>query len=234
MSYIIIDAYHFVPNIINVGNRRLGMNIQDNLGWKEHFTGKNGLFSCLNKRLFAIRRVKRHVPSNKLPRLAHALWTSKLRYGLQLCSNVRLKETDSHNAYMQAAQISQNKMLRLLNNTTLSDRISTEDLLNTTNMLSVNQLAANIKLNEAWKACNVENYPIQLEPNHDNLIPNDRIVRSTTTRHWKEDGKTNTARDSFSRSTAKIWNQAPTNIKECKSITLAKKLIKTYCKSLPV
>ena len=85
-----------------------------------------------------------------------------------------------------------------------------------------------------WKACNVENYPIQLEPNHDNLIPNDRIVRSTTTRHWKEDGKTNTARDSFSRSTAKIWNQAPTNIKECKSITLAKKLIKTYCKSLPV
>ena len=36
----------------------LGMNIQDNLGWKEHFTGTNGLFASLNKRLFAIRRIK--------------------------------------------------------------------------------------------------------------------------------------------------------------------------------
>ena len=26
----------------------LGMNIQDNLGWKEHFTGKNGLLACRN------------------------------------------------------------------------------------------------------------------------------------------------------------------------------------------
>ena len=41
----------------------LGMNIQDDLGWKEHFTGKNGLFSCLNKRLFAIRRIKNYGPT---------------------------------------------------------------------------------------------------------------------------------------------------------------------------
>ena len=42
----------------------LGMKIQDDLGWKEHFSGKNGLISSLNKRLFAIRRVSNHVPQD--------------------------------------------------------------------------------------------------------------------------------------------------------------------------
>ena len=39
----------------------LGMNIQENLEWSEHFFGKNGLISSLNKRLFAIRRVSNHI-----------------------------------------------------------------------------------------------------------------------------------------------------------------------------
>ena len=212
----------------------LGMNIQDNLGWKEHFTGTNGLFASLNKRLFAIRRIKNHIPTEKLPRLAHALWISKLRYGLQLCSQVRLKDSDSLNTYMQAAQISQNKMLRLLNNSTLSDRVPTIDLLKKANMLSVNQLSACIKLTEAWKACNIELYPIQLERNHENLIANDRSTRLNTRRIWKEDGKSTTACDSFSRSTAKIWNQAPQAIKKALTLTKAKTLIKDYCKSLPI
>ena len=71
----------------------LGMKLQDDLGWKEHFLGKNGLIAQLNKRLFAIRRISNHVPQDKLIKLAHALWMSKLRYGLQLCSNTRLKDT---------------------------------------------------------------------------------------------------------------------------------------------
>ena len=211
----------------------LGMNIQDNLGWKEHFTDKNGLLSCLNKRLFAIRRVKNHIPSEKLPKLAHALWTSKLRYGLQLCSTVRTNETDSLNTNMQAVQVAQNKMLRLLDNSTLSDRIHTVDLLKKANMLSVNQLAASIKLTEAWKSCNMENYPIQLEPNHENHTPNDRVTRPHIRRLWKEDGKTVSARESFSRSTAKLWNQAPQVLKEAATLPLAKKQIKLYCQSLP-
>ena len=57
---------------------------------------------------------------------------------------------------MQAAQEAQNKMLRLLDNSTLADRKSTVELLNNANMLSVNQLAASIKMTEAWKSCNIE------------------------------------------------------------------------------
>ena len=66
------------------------------------------------------------------------------------------------------------------------------------------------------------------------LIPNEKIVRPHTNRKWKEDGKSNTARDSFTRSAAKLWNQAPASIKEANSLTLAKKHIKVYCENLPI
>ena len=51
---------------------------------------------------------------------------------------------------------------------------------------------------------------------------------------WKEAGKTNVARGSFTRSAAKIWNQAPQTIKDCITLSLAKKAIKSYCQTLPV
>ena len=73
-----------------------------------------------------------------------------------------------------------------------------------------------------------------MEKTHENLVPNDRIVRPNTTRQWKEDGRTAAARDSFTRSTAKIWNQAPLEIKNAKSIGIVKKLIKDYCTTLPI
>ena len=149
------------PISINVGKdivpqskstKLLGMQIEENQGWKQHYSGKGGLIASLNKRLFAIRRVSNHIPKDKLLQLAHALWISKLRYGLQLCSNVRTNESEPKNSNMKAAQIAQNKLLRLLNNTSMKDRVSTEDLLKNTGLLSVNQLAASIKLLEVYPA----------------------------------------------------------------------------------
>ena len=210
------------------------MKLQDDLGWNEHFNGKNGLISSLNKRLFAIRRLSNHVPPMHLLKLAHALWMSKLRYGLQLCSNVRLHESDPSSINLKAVQIAQNKLLRLLDNSTLKDRKHSKDLLAKFNLLSVNQTAIQIKLMEAWKATHLQDYPTQMEKNEENLIPTSRELRPTSIRHWKEDGKTCAARESFSRNSAKIWNQAPKVVTESGTLSLAKKNVKEYCKMLPV
>ena len=210
------------------------MKLQDDLGWKEHFYGKNGLISSLNKRLFAIRRISNHVPNEKLIKLAHALWMSKLRYGLQLCSNIRLKDSDPTSTNLKDVQIAQNKLLRLLDNSSIMERKHAKDLLNKFDLLSVNQTAIQIKLTEAWKATHLPNYPTQMEKNEENLLPNTRTLRPDSTRLWKEDGKTCTARESFSRNTAKIWNQAPKSIKEALSLNITNKSIKEYCKNLPV
>jgi hypothetical protein len=64
---------------------------------------------------------------------------------------------------MTMAQSSQNKMLRILDGALVSERKSTKTLLNNQNMLSVNQIAAQIKLTEMWKASKDPQYPIKNE-----------------------------------------------------------------------
>ena len=111
----------------------------------------------------------------------------------------------------------------MLINAPYNDRTSTNVLLKETGLLSVNQLAASIKMCEVWKAENVPNYPVQLEPNQ--LVPTytERSVRPTTNRKWNQDGKTVAAHESFSRNAAKLWNSAPLSIKTAKNLNLAKK-----------
>ena len=45
----------------------------------------------------------------------------------------------------------QNKLLRMITNTKLTDRVSTETLLKQTNSMSVNQINGQIKIQEIWK-----------------------------------------------------------------------------------
>ena len=65
--------------------------------WTSHYWGKNGLIPALNKKLFAIRRLANHIPREKLKNVVDCLWMSKLRYGLQLCTKVRLTEEERKN-----------------------------------------------------------------------------------------------------------------------------------------
>ena len=53
-----------------------------------------------------------------------------------------------------------------ITNHKIKDHISTQDLLLKTNLPSVNQLAAIIKLTEAWKCMNNANYHIQLDESY--------------------------------------------------------------------
>jgi hypothetical protein len=104
--------------------------------------------SCLslNQRLFMVKRISNHISKNKVRKVVDSLWTSKLRYGLQLCSKVRLTEEQSKSLYMTMVQRLQNKMLRILDGALVLDRKSTINLLDYQNMLSINQITAQIKL----------------------------------------------------------------------------------------
>ena len=115
----------------------------------------------------------------------------------------------------------------------MSSSSSTDELLKNTGMLSVNQLAASIKALEVWKSINNVNYPIQLEPNNKVLNNSERLMRPSTCRIWNQDARTGPEKESFSRNAAKIWNMAPKEIKDIKSLPRAKKAIKEWCKRLP-
>ena len=70
-------------------------------------------------------------------------FNSKLRYGLQLFGKVRRLPTDPTNQDMDYIQLVQNKLLRMITITKLSDKVPASDLLDRTNMLSVNPIFNN-------------------------------------------------------------------------------------------
>ena len=101
------------------------------------------------------------------------------------------------------------------------------------NLLSINQINAQIKLTETWKAIN-----------NDKVIPinslkikqkeGDRMSRSATNGNLMELGTSNMARQTFINDSARVWNRAPQTIKNCSSLYSAKKEIKKFVKTLPV
>ena len=95
-----------------------------------------------------------------------------------------------------------------------------------------NQLAGEIKLTEAWKATHIEEYPFKLEVNNPNREENDRSVRQTTTKQWKDSAKTKAASESLSIDAARLWNNATVEIKNAPTLRGAKREIKKFCKTL--
>ena len=119
----------------------------------------------------------------------------------------------------------QNKLLRALNGSKISEHISNKSMLIKFKMLSVNQMNAQIKLTEMWKSTHITNYPIKSE-----LLVN--LTEGTNTRSrnagfLKEGKVTVKSQRTFTNDAIHIWNQAPSYIKECISFNSAKKQSKS-------
>jgi hypothetical protein len=211
----------------------LGVQIEESQEWGEHL---KSLITSLNQRLFMIRRVSRQLPKNKLMSVVHSLWISKLRYGLQLCTTVQLNSEEGKTQTMRVLQLAQNRLLRLLGKVKLSQHVSIRSLLERFNLLSVNQLSAEIKLTEVWKTVHVENSPMNLEPFKptSNNNTNNHQLRPTKTRVFNDIARLKMSKSSFNIDSARIWNRAPEEIKCATTLGIAKKAIKIFCKTLPI
>ena len=111
-------------------------------------------------------RLKNKLDGKSFRRIADSLFNSKLRYGIHLCGKIWTQDSDARYGLLDDLQKTQNKLFRLLNNTQICDKINTVTIANNLKMISVNQINAQIKLTEMWKASNMKNYPIKLEKNH--------------------------------------------------------------------
>ena len=226
---------------IKVGNEKieqqqnaklLGVTIDENQRWKTQIYGKGGLLSSLNSRLFMIKRLRNELNKESIIKIADSLYTSKLRYGLALYGKIRWSEEESKMQELKDIQKNQNKLLRHLNNTKVSDKISTKSILEKFNMMSVNQLNASIKLCDMWKAVNVEDYPTKV--NKITPLNNAAMTRASTNGKLKECGKTALSQATLINDATKAWNLAPKEVHESKNYTIAKKNIKLFAKTLPI
>ena len=160
---------------------------------------------------------------------------SKLRYGLQLCTKTRLHSTDKTQISLKSLLSTQNRMLRMLNGTTIKDKISSCKLLEKFGLLSVNQLSAKIKLIEGWKIVHEEDYPLTLEPYKTKIIRGDQhFLRLHPNQIFRDSCKYVKSEASFHIDTAKLWNNAPTEVRKAPNLNTAKKNITVFCKTLPI
>ena len=99
-------------------------------------------------------------------------------------------------------------------------------------MLAVNQLNAQVKLLEMWKALNGNKYPLEIKQQSNS---HDRAVtRADAINRPCEIGKSVLTQSTCISDAIRLWNGAPHSIKNCLTAYRAKKEIETYIKTLPV
>ena len=230
-----------IPEQIKIGQavimaesnaKLLGVTLDNNQKWKTQIQGVGGTISNLNSRLYLLRRLARVISKDRLRRISDSLYTSKIRYGVQLFGKVRLNEQDQTDSLLDSLQITQNKFARFLHGSSLMDHISTRDIFNATKLLSVNQINAQIKITEVWKSQNITNYPtIWTKRNEVIKRPG---LKSTNKPELMISGKSYLQSHTFYNDAAKVWNGVPVEIKKCKTLISAKKSIKKFVLTLPI
>ena len=145
---------------------------------------------------------------------------------------VRRTEEDPKNAELMAIQKVQNKLIRLLNNTKISDRVSSAELLEQLGMLSVNQINAQIKLGEMWKATHLETYPTKFTRQDE--FQTYQGTRACSEGKLVEEGTKSLSLKTFKGDASRLWNSAPDEIKKCVTMHSAKNAIKKFIKTLPI
>ena len=164
--------------------------------------------------------------------MVDGIFISKIRYGLQLLGKVRLSVQDPVCADLKEIQLIQNKLLRSLNGSKIKDKIPTQHLLNKFGMLSVNQLNAQVKLLEMWKALNVGDYPLTIKRQNVPVIG--VATRASENGRPIEIGKSNTMKNTSTSDAIRIWNLAPDSVTDATSLYQVKNAIRCYVKCLPV
>ena len=112
------------------------------------------------------------------------------------------------------------------------DRIETKTIFKETNLLSINQINAQIKLLEVWKSLNINAYPIQW-PKRSELMKR-KGLKSSNKPEIVIKGHSKIQSQTFINDAALLWNNAPNIIKDCKTLSAAKKQINIFIRTLPI
>lgn len=139
---------------------------------------------------------------------------------------VQITEDDPLPGSIKALKVVFNDCLRLLTGNRRTDQASIKSMLEDVGWLSVNQLAAETRLIEAWKAVHIEDNCMRevLKLRH-------RGNYRTRNNHvdFLEPGVDDIYGSAgFVQTTAKLWNASPMSVKEAPTINLAKKEIRKF------
>ena len=104
-------------------------------------------------------------------------------------------------------QKAQNILPRVMERKRISDKITVREMLDNQKMLSVNQLAAQIKMVKMWKAKYEQNYPVKI--GFRSTKENETGTRGAMSGKAVETGRTCKAKALFVGDATRLWNKAP-------------------------
>ena len=153
---------------------------------------------------------------------------SKIRYGLSVYWPIRFKIDDPHPSAVSGIKVVFNRVLRILCGVVLEDRISVEKMLIKLGWLSINQLAAEVRLIEVWKALNLNNSLTEM------FEKVKGSTRAASQNRIKVGTNSKIRESSFLRPSVKLWNMAPLSVVEAPNEANARKAIRDFVKKLPL
>ena len=153
---------------------------------------------------------------------------SKLQYGLALFWPVRIENSDPHPTAIHGIKVIFNRMLRILCGTVQENRMSVKKMLQKLDWLSINQMAAEVRLIETWKALNLDS---SLAGMFEKVQGRTRAANQNRVKLEKN---CKLRENSFLYPSCKLWNRAPLSVVEAKSESHARKAIRAFVKSLPL
>ena len=207
----------------------LGLWVKNDLSWTEHLSK---LQDELLKRLFTLRKMEQVIPKSLLPSLADGIVVSILRYGLGIYCPVRILETDPELTCINSIKVIYNDVLRLLCNTQRNKHTSIKSMLQKLGWLSLNQMSAEVRLIEVWKALNKEDYCLE---NLFQRVESEQVnVRSSGKNRIKCAFKSKLRENSFHYPSVRLWNSAPIEVTKAITESAARNAIRKHVLSLPI
>ena len=125
----------------------LGVKMNQDLSWKSHL---DVIKSSLDQRIGLLRRLSFNMPRSVLRMLADALCFSKVRYCIAAFGQPRVNTMDPKINAMEEIQVKLNTVMRIITGQRREDRIPITELLERTNLPSVNRMVVESILKEMW------------------------------------------------------------------------------------
>ena len=190
------------------------------------------LESKLRSRLYTLRQMEQVIPKVLLKKVSDGIFMSVLRYGLGIYCPIRVEESDPHHTNIEGIKVVFNNMLRLLCGSKRSEHTSVKSMLEKLGWLSINQLAAEVRLIEVWKAIHLSDYSLShvFSKFESATLP----TRSLQKNCLKNNLKSRIRENSFKYPSALLWNSAPMSVTMADNEKAARKAIRKFVKSLPL
>ena len=154
---------------------------------------------------------------------------SKIRYCLPVwgAEFIRFKDDDPISAISHDLQVMQNDTLRIITGNNRRYHVRISDMLESTTMLSVNQLASYGTLMEIWKARSFEVPVLSTLLQHNR--EDDRTLRSDTKLNLQA-----SISEPFTLCAQKLWNMTSDRFKTTNLLTIAKSEANKTVLQLPI